>query len=236
MGDYEPIDPAVDAAMSMEGDVDALRDYYDSWAGSYDDDLGRERYELTDQVARLLAEVVAMDRGEPIDGLTVDPGSPDASVLDVGCGTGLIGARLAADGYTTIDGIDLSEAMVEVAAARGCYRELRAGIDITAPLPSDLVGAHDVVCVGGVFTVGHVPPSALAAVAAMTRLGGLLIVTTRKAYHDETDYRAEVDRLTADGVLELLHANMDAPYTLDSPGHYWAYLVTGRADSVTVFS
>lgn len=61
----------------------------------------------------------------------------------------------------------------------------------------------------------------------MARPGGLAIVTTRRRYYDQTDFQAESDRLEAEGLLQLLRVHRDAPYTLDSTGHYWAYLVNG---------
>ncbi|MGH1488094.1 MAG: class I SAM-dependent DNA methyltransferase [Acidimicrobiales bacterium] len=222
---FQPVDPAVHGALSLDGDAEKLRRYYDTWAPTFDADVGADQYDLPDQMALLLAQVVGQDRGEPIEGLTIDPGPPEPEILDVGCGTGLVGARFAEAGYRTIDGIDLSPAMTELAAARGCYRELRSGVDINEPPAEDLIDRYDIVVAGGVFTLGHVPPSALRAVAKMTRPGGLAVISTRLRYYDETDYQAESDRLEAAGVLQLLRCNRMAPHTLDSPGHYWAYLI-----------
>ena len=44
-------------------------------------------------------------------------------------------AGIYAAGYRIIDGIDLSEAMIEVAAGTGLYRRLEAGVDLTRPPP-----------------------------------------------------------------------------------------------------
>lgn len=223
-GQQDPTDGIRDA-LSLDGDVTAIRDYYEGWADEYDKDVGAEQYALPDEVVRLLDQITRQDADEPIDGLAIDPGPPNPTILDVGCGTGLIGVRLANAGYQNINGVDLSPAMTKVAAGRGCYTDIRSGIDITTPLPTDLIGNHDIVVVGGVFTVGHVPPSALRAVASMVRPGGLLLMTTRKQYYDETGYQAVSDQLEAAGMLQTLRTNRDMPYTLDSVGHYWAYLV-----------
>ena len=75
------------------------------------------------------------------------------------------------------------------------------------------------------FTVGHVPPEALSTVATLVRHGGLLSVSTRKAYHQETDYLVFQDQLVADGVLDLLLHIAEGPYTMDSTGDYWVYRV-----------
>jgi len=53
--------------------------------------------------------------------------SSEASVLDLGCGTGLTGVYLAAAGYLNLDGIDLSADMIRVAGQRRIYRELVVG-------------------------------------------------------------------------------------------------------------
>lgn len=221
----EPIDPAIEAAMRLDGDVEALQRYYQDWADTYETDVGAERYALPDQVAILLRLVVDRHRDQPIDGLTSDPGAPDAPVMDAGCGTGLVGARLWADGYRVIDGVDLSPAMMEQAAERGCYRMLRGGVDLTAPLPSELIGGYDIVCVGGLFTVGHLAPETLGNVAQLARPGGLLLTTTRRQYHEESGYVEVSAGLEARGRLRLIQRTVDAPYTLDSPGDYWAYVV-----------
>lgn len=228
-----PADPAaisdgIRAALDLDGDVDTIRQYYEGWAADYDRDVGAEQYALPGQVAGLLDDVVRQDAGEPIDGLTINPAPPDPAILDVACGTGLVGQRLHDRGYRNIDGVDLSPAMAERAEARGCYRQVLSGVDITAPLPRELVGHHDIVVVGGLFTVGHVPPSALRAVTSMVRPGGLLLVTTRVRYYEEADYQATSQELVAEGRLRPITSRRDAPYTADSSGHYWAYLVADQ--------
>jgi predicted TPR repeat methyltransferase len=73
---------------------------------------------------------------------------PHARVLDLGCGTGLMGFHLG-DMAGHLTGIDLSENMVELAAARGVYDDLYVGDavsflgDIDEP-PWNIIVAADV--------------------------------------------------------------------------------------------
>jgi len=151
------------------------------------------------------------------------PPAPDVSVLDVGCGTGLVGQELAATGYRTIDGIDLSPEMIEIARSRNVYRSLTAGVDITQAMPAGFRRIADIVTVAGVFTVGHVPPEALPNVLEMARPGGFLIVSVRDAYYDTTNFQQVSDDMIAAGGATLVHWLDDAPYTMDSTAHYGVY-------------
>ena len=47
----------------------------------------------------------------------------DSKILDVGCGTGLMGKMLSTDGYNQIVGVDASEKFVEASVATGFYTE-----------------------------------------------------------------------------------------------------------------
>lgn len=208
--------------MGLDGDVDKLAAFYDGWAAAYDEDVGTHGYGMpATVVATMLAAIAADPRLASLADRSV-------RVLDAGCGTGQVGRCLVDAGYRNLRGVDLSPEMVNVAAALGIYRSLRGGVDLTAPVDDELAAAADIVTVGGVFTVGHVPPEALATMAGLVRPGGLLVVSTRKAYHEQTDYRRVSARLVADGRLDLIHHVEDGPYTMDSTGDYWAYRVNER--------
>ena len=105
---------------------------------------------------------------------------------------------------------------------------LEAGINLTNPPPEHLRASADIVTVGGVFTVGHIAPEALAVMASLVRPGGLLVVSTRAAYLEQTNFREVVSGLIADDVLRLLVHFEKAPYTMDSTGDYWAFAVPGE--------
>jgi len=199
--------------MSLGGDVAKLADFYARWAEHYDDDVSSHGYGLPAMMAETAASVAAeADRGTSV-------------IMDAGCGTGLVGVALARSGFSVIDGVDLSPEMVEHARARGVYRRLEAPVDLSGPPPAHLSGVYDLVTVGGVFTVGHVPPEALVPMSRFARPGGILVVSTRRAYLHETAYESVSAELVGSGLFDLLVHVPDAPYTMDSTGDYWVYRV-----------
>jgi len=203
-------------AMSLDGDSDALAAYYADWAESYDADVGDEEYGLPGSVLHTI------DAAAVHVPAIADLATP---VLDAGCGTGRIGVALADRGYTTIDGVDLSPEMVALAEARGIYRTLEAPVDLTVAPADRWRRSAALVVVGGVFTVGHVPPETLHRVLEYVQVGGVLVTTVRPGYFDTTNYAEVSDALIADATVDLV-ASFDAlPYTADTAGRFYAYRV-----------
>lgn len=207
--------------MSLEGDSDKLSAYYAKWAAYYDADVADHDYGLPEM---MLAAVVAAAKHDLAAARYLDRSVP---VLDAGCGTGLVGAVMHDAGYTDLSGIDLSQEMVEQARERGVYRYLEGGIDLSQPVPGHLRRRAVIVLVGGVFTVGHIPPESLSVVADLVARNGLLVVSTRRSYQATTDFVPVQQAMIDDGRLELLAHLRDAPYTMDSTGDYWAWRVPG---------
>ncbi len=198
---------AIDAALRLDGDPRKLREYYESWAEDYEADVGSADYSGPAIAARLLPRHLA-------------PGG--ARLLDAGCGTGLVGRELGALGYTRIDGFDLSESMARRARETGSYREVRGGVDIMRA--GEIYPAEfDAVLSIGVFTLGHVPAAALEVLLGLARPGGILLLSTRTHYYEESDFRELVEGLLATGRLELQQCLRDAPYNSDGAAHYWVF-------------
>ena len=215
-GDQNPTE-SMTGSMSLDGDVSKLEDFYGQWADEYDADLTSNGYGLpTSMVAALDLALAKVPSTRPKSEITV---------LDAGCGTGLVGQALFDAGWTNLTGIDLSHEMAAKAADRNVYRSIEGGVDLTVPVDAHLLHAADIVIIGGVFTVGHVPPEALAIMATLAKTGGLIIASTRPEYLESTDYLSVSEGLVADGSLALLAHMPDAPYTMDTTGDYWAYQV-----------
>ena len=158
---------------------------YQDWASTYDATMLEGLGYLT---PRLVAEALAQHLK-----------TLEAPVLDVGCGTGLVGAEAAALGYGSVDGLDLSAAMMAVAARRGVYRHLLEG-DLTQPL-SIVSGAYAAVVCAGTFTSGHVDASCLDELVRILQPGGWLVCTVHHAVWEPLGFAAGFTRLVDAGAL-----------------------------------
>lgn len=72
-----------------------------------------------------------------------------AQVLDIGCGKGFVGKFLREQGFKTINGIDCSKSLLEIASSKKSYESLERFSfgDSKHPLPQKLVGTNDfVIC------------------------------------------------------------------------------------------
>ena len=98
------------------------------------------------------------------------PGCP-WDVLDLGCGTGLVGAEIAASSRT-LTGVDLAPNMIELARARGVYTELHCA-DLTAALSQAPQSHYDVVTAADVFIYVGKLDAVIPAIRRVLRPGGL---------------------------------------------------------------
>lgn len=119
---------------------DYVRSVFDQYAPDFDEHLLGD---LGYQVPRLIGERVDREHPELVRCL---------DVLDVGCGTGLCGARLRAHAKQLV-GVDLSPAMLQMAAETGSYDEL-AQAELTGYLARtadsfDLIVSADTFCYFG---------------------------------------------------------------------------------------
>lgn len=201
-------------ALSLDGSPEAIKEYYAKWAQTYDADLVNKHH-----APKVMADLIVEQCAE----LYPDKSLADISVLDVGCGTGMLGVLLRQAGLVHIDGNDLSEDMIEKAQASGAYRELSANIDINLDSHIRWNGQYDLVTCVGVFTLGHVIPESLLNMIRFAKPGGLVVTSTRLAYYEQTHIQQVHDQAEADGVATLVHSLKDAPYTEDSNGHFWVF-------------
>jgi SAM-dependent methyltransferase len=158
---------------------DAAKALYDDWAERYDADVFDTMGVIgSRRVADLLAEHVP-DRS--------------TSVLDLGCGTGVVGQHLAEHGFAAITGIDFSPAMLAVAERRGVYRRLVEG-DLNDPPP--LTARCEASVSAGTFTTGHVTADAVAGLLDLHTPGAIIVWSVAPVFWPSFDTRLRAASVT----------------------------------------
>jgi len=144
---------------------DMVRGIFDDYAHRFDAHLlGKLEYRVPQHVAQIIRQRAA---------------GRDADVLDLGCGTGLVGKHLGRMGNALV-GVDMSPAMIGRAARLGVYTELRQGalldqLRLIPPASFDYVIAADVfIYVGDIAEV-------IPACFTVLRSGGALIFSCETA-------------------------------------------------------
>ncbi len=204
------------AGLATSG-IDDIADYYDQWAAGYNRDLTDWGYD---------AYAVAV---EHLKAHGVDHNAP---ILDAGCGTGLVGRRLQAEGFTTVTGVDVSEQSLKLARAEGHYVDVLQ-VDLTQPpLPFDDDCFSALLCVGVLSYVSDVD-GVSREFARVVAPGGAVSLTQRSDLF-VTRSTSEVWRTLADeGLWEVLDITDRRPYL---PGnrefdgidvHYGVFRVNG---------
>jgi len=120
-------------------------------------------------------------------------------VLDIGAGTGLAGEALVQRQTCEIDGVDVSQDMLEVAKSKAVYRNLIVA-DVTQPL--DLDTHYNGLISSGTFTHGHVGPDAIDYLLDICAKGAKCALSVNKEHWQSRgfeqkfhDLRAKIDEL-----------------------------------------
>ena len=174
-------DTSLDGAYSLETPEDSVK-LYREWATTYDSGFVEETgYVYAKNVAAVLLEELA--------GATPD-------VLDIGAGTGLVAGALAG---LTVDGLDISQEMLDVAGQKGLYRN-RICADLTGPL--EITDAsYGAFTSAGTFTHGHVGPICLAELMRIAQPGALFVLGINAGVFDQAGFGSAFADLVADGVI-----------------------------------
>ena len=208
--------PIADWLNEGTSDPAAVAERYDAWAQQYDADLVSWSYQAPARVAD-----------------TVMSRLPDAAaVLDVGCGTGLVGRALRERGFTgRLSGLDISQASLEKASEGGAYDALEPA-DLQQPLPVEDDGVDALVC-AGVMTYLPDVEAVWREFARVVRPGGVVMVTQREDLWEPRRCQEVVDRLAAEAVWTPLDVTGPAPYLPRASGglaDLGCYYVLTRVD------
>ena len=187
-----PEDFSINLAYSYEKPEDLAR-YYDDSASQYDDYVNQVKYILHLKVA---AEYV----------MNV---SSWGRILDIGCGTGLLGQAISNIlPSMQIDGVDISPEMLGIAKekqnqvlTRPSYKNLFLH-DVTKDW-SFTDTRYDALVSSGVFTSGHLMPKDIVSSLKLLLGRGLFLSSIKKNHYEEYGFEQVIQQLFDDGrILE----------------------------------
>ena len=122
-------------------------------------------------------------------------------IIDVGCGTGLVGVELEKSGFSNFDGIDISQEMIDIAKQRG-YSKLFIG-SLNASLPCENNEYDAALCVG-VFTHGHVGSNRLDELVRIVKPGGIICFTVNEGVYDSYGFDSKIKNLEFTNIWKIL--------------------------------
>ena len=145
-----------------------------------------------------------------------------AKIIDVGCGTGLVGEKLKAKDFIYFDGLDISKDMLSIAKSRG-YRNLFLG-SLNKQLPV-LDDAYDAAMCIGVFTHGHVSSDRFNELCRIVKPGGYVCFTINEGVFEEYGFKEMIAELQLNKVWEVISLYKDDYMTLENVKGYYCLAV-----------
>jgi ubiquinone/menaquinone biosynthesis C-methylase UbiE len=118
-------------------------------------------------------------------------------------------------GAEDIDGLDISEGMLNVARKSGAYKDLKIA-DLTKKLEFE-DGEYDALVCCGTFTHGHLGPEPLAEFVRIVKSGGVVVATVLESHWAEEGFEAETERLAKSGVCDIVEKKVHQ-YRKDAGG------------------
>ena len=157
------------------------KELYDRWAPYYDKELTENQYVTPFRCAKILSDLI---------------NNKKIRILDVGCGTGLLGFSLRKFGFTTLDGLDLSEEMLKIAAEKKIYQNL---FNIDLNKLSSFQKKYDAIIAAGVISPTHANPDTILNSCSILFKKGLMIFSI----NDHALNFILLDQIYGDHIKEL---------------------------------
>lgn len=171
------------------------KSHYDNWAPRYDQDL-------TENYGYIAPSLIA-------NALSKDQVSKEQSILDAGCGTGLVGAELKKRGYINLYGADFSDGMRAIAETKSVYRRL-----ISADFSKRttiLDGVYDTLVAADTFGPGQFSTPSLDELIRLIRRGGYIYALVEAEFFESAKFTSVIADLEHRGrwsVARVLSVNL----------------------------
>ena len=166
---------------------DEAQEFYQGWAEGYDAEVAENEYITPQRCAEALIRHAA---------------APWAPIMDLGCGTGVSGLALKAAGFECIDGYDFSPAMLDKAAEKSLYRDLRIA-DLSQPLEI-AEGVYQNAAAIGCVTPECMPPTVLDEILSKLPQGGALAFSVNDRSAADGTITGRIMTLTDCGAADLV--------------------------------
>lgn len=160
---------------------------YSDGAHRYEQEIEALGYSTPKHIARMTLELLGANN------------ISTARILDAGCGTGLVADHLLNLGFKgTLDGFDGGAKMVEIAAKKNIYSRVETMFLVRGKESVDFESSKYDACVAsGVFTMGHVYPTALKELIRCLKPGGIMLFTSRKNPQGMEYFNSVVDMVNS---------------------------------------
>ena len=173
----------------------AVGTYYDEWAETYDATLKNWDYQAPDNAATILCEYL----------------KPGDNILDIGCGTGMFAKALSQRLDCRFEGIDISEASLEIAEQQGSYNRLQHHDLQKLPLPVTDNAFDAATCVG-VMTYIADAAGLFADLCRIVRPGGYILFTQRDDRWAEKKFNSLINSFEERLLWRPLQISKPMPY------------------------
>lgn len=161
---------------------------YDEWSRSYESDLLDDLGYTGHLIAAGALAAILPDKA--------------TSIIDIGCGTGLVGQELKSIGYTNIDGIDISDEMLNIARPRTIYGNLILGDMMKETVIK--TGTYQAAVCAGSFAPGHLGPECYPEIIRLVEPGSPIVIFMNGAHFVEDGYEAHIKRLEQASVWQVI--------------------------------
>lgn len=128
-----------------------------------------------------------------------------AEILDMGCGTGLVGQYLKERGFKKIVGVDASKGMLDRAAEKNSYTELKElFLGLPDTFPREYHNRFEAITASGILADNHLDTKVFEEMLLSLKVGGYAIFATRTMYLTQYGYGPRMNEIETEGRWKLV--------------------------------
>jgi predicted TPR repeat methyltransferase len=167
--------------------------HFDYIADNYEGLYKRAGWPDPEEVANLVKE---LSKGQNVSELRV---------LDLGCGTGLVGEYLSKQGFKHIVGLDISPGMLEIASNKGCYETLEEyTIGDPDQFPAQFKNKFDFVVCAGLINNNYLDYKLFEEMTIAMKKGAKAVFAARFSYMGNFWYNETLSEMEGENRWKLL--------------------------------